>query len=169
MRSPRFACFPPPRKSPHCELRVFKILLAALAAVTGTRSRPRIPLFVSAIRFCYYPARAYFFLQAICDCGKSSLEALSVKEELKWRTELEQNALDQKQDTAAVSAKSIEPSAAYRAFANAGCSEQFLKEYGDVLLYCLEHIELTTCQVLACAAAARHKNRNTSRWATDHS
>ncbi len=92
-----------------------------------------------------------------------------MKEELKWRTELEQNALDQKQDTAAVSAKSIEPSAAYRAFANAGCSEQFLKEYDDVLLYCLEHIELTTYQVLACAAAARHKNRNTSRWATDHS
>jgi hypothetical protein len=119
---------------------VFKILLAALAAVTGTRSYPCVPLFVSAIRFCYCPPHAYFFLQAICDCGKSSLEALSVKEELKWRTELEQHALDQKQDTAVVSAKSIEPSAAYRAFANAGCSKEFLKEYGDVLLYRLERI-----------------------------
>ena len=60
-----------------------------------------------------------------------------MKEELKWRTELEQHALDQKQEPAVVSAKSIEPSAAYRAFANAGCSKEFLKEYGDVLLYSL--------------------------------
>jgi hypothetical protein len=75
------------------------------------------------------------FLKAICGCGKSSVEALSVNEQLKWREELDQHALDQKQETAVVSTTSIEPSAAYKAFANAGCSKEFLKECVDALLY----------------------------------
>jgi hypothetical protein len=74
------------------------------------------------------------FLKAICGCGKSSIESLSVKEQLKWREILDQHALDPK-ETDVTSAKGIEPSAAYKAFANAGCSKQFLNEYVDALLY----------------------------------
>jgi hypothetical protein len=67
-------------------------------------------------------------LQAICECGKSSLEHLSVQEDQKWAREVEQYLADKKNAPAALH-QGVEPSAAYKAFAKAGCSKEFLREY----------------------------------------
>jgi hypothetical protein len=51
-----------------------------------------------------------------------------VQEDQKWAREMEQYLVDKKNAPAA-SHQGVEPSAAYKAFAKAGCSKEFLREY----------------------------------------
>ena len=84
----------------------------------------------SVIRVLCLPAATHF-LQAICICGKSSLEFLSVLENRKWANELEQFNVP-KPGPAPVPNEGAAASAMYRAFEKAGCSKEFVRVYADV-------------------------------------